>query len=710
MILGIDKWGIRPRLLLAFGAIAGLTVAATVTATVLLAGLGDALRTVARDSVPRAVISLELAAKADGLAALAPNLLAAVTPDQRQKRRAELDALRQGLGERLDALRVFPDGRQSVVAMADLAAKLTDRMIRMDAVVGNRQDIAAQRDQGVATAERALTAVRSVLMPAWEKVRSDIELASMNVGSDAAGTMKTLLLLTAQHVPFSQTLATLSDDSNQIFGILVRANLAPSLEAIADLRRDLTVVTERLAERIDIADNMLPTPGLRAAIETLAELGKTPGNLASLREADLRALADGRQALTDTRDVAASLGKQVAGMVEAGQTAIRNSTDNSERRIAMGQATMAGLMAVSIVATILIAWLYIGRGLVARVVALDGTMRRLADGDLAAQVAPSRQQDEIARMAATVSVFRDNMLRTEQLTAAQAAEQAIKEQRAERLDGLTHGFEDRVGGLVGLVASAAAQLQTTARSMTGTASETTQQAANVAMAAEEASVNVQTVASAAEELAASIGEISRQVAQSAKVAGKAVEDAKRTDTVVRALAEGAQKIGEVVSLISNIASQTNLLALNATIEAARAGDAGKGFAVVASEVKSLATQTAKATEDIGRQIAQVQASTAEAVASIQAIGATIGEVSHISATIAAAVEEQGAATQEIARNVQRASAGTLAVTTNIAGVGAGANNTGAAATEVLGAAGALSRQAEELHSAVSQFIREVKAA
>jgi methyl-accepting chemotaxis protein len=176
------------------------------------------------------------------------------------------------------------------------------------------------------------------------------------------------------------------------------------------------------------------------------------------------------------------------------------------------------------------------------------------------------------------------------------------------------------------------------------------------------------------------------------------------------LSEGAHAIGEVVGLISNIAAQTNLLALNATIEAARAGDAGKGFAVVASEVKSLASQTARATEDIGRQIAQIQGSTLDAVTSIQSIGATIGEVSEIAATIAAAVEEQGAATQEIARNVQQASAGTLAVTTNIAGVGQGANDTGAAAAEVLDAASALSRQAEQLNGVVASFIRDVKAA
>jgi methyl-accepting chemotaxis protein len=280
----------------------------------------------------------------------------------------------------------------------------------------------------------------------------------------------------------------------------------------------------------------------------------------------------------------------------------------------------------------------------------------------------------------------------------------------QNIENLTQTFGEKVGHMVGLVSSAATQLQATAESMTGTAERTMRQAANVTSAAEEASVNVQTVASASEELASSISEISRQVAQSAKIAGKAADDAKHTDSVVRALAEGARSIGEVVGLISNIAGQTNLLALNATIEAARAGDAGKGFAVVASEVKSLATQTAKATDQIGQQIAQIQAATNEAVIAIQGISSTIAEVNEIAAAIAAAVEEQGAATQEIARNIQQASAGTQDVTSNIAGVNQGASTTGAAAGEVLTAAGELSRQAEHLNGEVGRFIAEVKAA
>jgi methyl-accepting chemotaxis protein len=353
---------------------------------------------------------------------------------------------------------------------------------------------------------------------------------------------------------------------------------------------------------------------------------------------------------------------------------------------------------------------FIARSILRPLMGMTAAMARLATGDHAIEIPARGSTDEIGDMARAVEVFKQNGIEAARSTAVQEAERTAKEQRVVRLDALTRAFEIKAGELVGQVSAAATELQATAQSMTGTAGQTTDQATNVAAAAEEASVNVQTVATAAEELSSSIREISRQVAQSAAVASKAREDAKRTDDVVQALAQGAQKIGEIVSLISSIAGQTNLLALNATIEAARAGDAGKGFAVVASEVKSLATQTAKATEDIARQIAQIQTATKDAVESIQGIGKTIGEISEIAGAIAAAVEEQGSATQEIARNVQQAAAGTQEVSSNIIGVSQGANETGAAASQVLGASGELSRQAEQLRSEVGVYIAGVKAA
>ncbi len=273
---------------------------------------------------------------------------------------------------------------------------------------------------------------------------------------------------------------------------------------------------------------------------------------------------------------------------------------------------------------------------------------------------------------------------------------------------MADNFESNVKTVVESVASASTEMEMSARTLSATAEEASSQSTAVAAASEEASTNVQTVAAAAEQLAQSVEEVGRQVQQSSTIASNAVSEAQKTNEEVEGLATAAEKIGEVVGLINDIASQTNLLALNATIEAARAGDAGKGFAVVATEVKSLADQTATATEDISSQISAIQNATENAVKAIKGISGTIGELSEISSAIASAVEEQSAATREIAQSVEQAAAGTADVSQNITGVTSGAQQTGDASAQVLEAASELSKQAETLRSQVDGFLVEVR--
>jgi methyl-accepting chemotaxis protein len=363
---------------------------------------------------------------------------------------------------------------------------------------------------------------------------------------------------------------------------------------------------------------------------------------------------------------------------------------------------LAGLIAAVIISTI---------GITRPLDGLVSVLQRMAQGDVDAEIKEAARRDEIGAVGKAVEGIKAMVARkaAEEAEVRRAAEEAAAAARKRTMLELADGFERAVGGIVGLVSSSATELQATAQTMTASATETASQSTTVAAAAEQAAANVQTVA-AAEELGSSVQEIGRQVLGSANLAQAAVGEADETQHLVQALSQAAARIGDMVGLISNIAGQTNLLALNATIEAARAGDAGRGFAVVASEVKELAAQTAKATEEISQQIGQIQGVTGQAVSAIEGITGRIREIDSVATSIAAAVEEQGAATQEIVRNVAQAATGTNEVTTNITGVAQASEQTGSAASQVLDAAGELSRQSEHLGAEVSRFLTTVRAA
>ncbi len=352
----------------------------------------------------------------------------------------------------------------------------------------------------------------------------------------------------------------------------------------------------------------------------------------------------------------------------------------------------------------------ITKGISTPIQGMAGAMQRLAEGEKTIEVPAVDRNDEIGEMAQSVQVFKDNMIKADELAAEQEKERAAREERARTVENLANDFDSNVGSVIKAVSTSAGQMRTTADTMTQVATDASGRSTTAASAAEQATANVQTVATAAEELSSSINEISRQVNESTSIAGEAVQQADRTNTLIGGLSEAAQSIGDVVGMINDIASQTNLLALNATIEAARAGEAGKGFAVVASEVKNLATQTAKATDEISTQITSMQDATGDAVSAIGGISDTIGKISEITTSISAAVEEQGAATGEISRNVAEAARGTEEVSSNMGSIVEAANQAGSTSSEVVGATEDLTGQFDELNKVVEKFLTGVRAA
>jgi methyl-accepting chemotaxis protein len=415
------------------------------------------------------------------------------------------------------------------------------------------------------------------------------------------------------------------------------------------------------------------------------------------------------------------LGKEMpslAATIASDTTSIRETATDEEQKLEhqamdLMQSTEAQMMWASlggVVVGLVLAWL-IGRGISTPIRAIAEVLLALANGNKSVEVPYADRGDEVGENARAAQIFKENLIRIEKMEAEQKeVEKRSADQRKADMRRMADEFQKAVGSIVDTVSSASSQLESAATSLTGTAASTQELSGAVAAASEQTSANVQGVAAASEQLSSTVTEISRQVQESSDIAGSAVQQAGKTNASVNELSLSAERIGDVIGLINTIASQTNLLALNATIEAARAGDAGKGFAVVAQEVKALAAQTAKATSEIGAQIAGMQTATQDAVGAIAEITNTINKMSEISGAIAAAVEQQGATTKEISRNVTEAAKGTSEVASNITAVSRGAGETGSASSQVLTSAKALSSESQRLKNEVEKFLATVRAA
>ena len=515
----------------------------------------------------------------------------------------------------------------------------------------------------------------------------------------------------------------------------VRDNWLPSVDALGELKAIVSreriraarvMATEDPAQRAAaMNDTAEAARGVQNAIKTYEPLvsSREERELFEKIQAAYRTYSDQfRPLLTKQNDPAAmtafntqsaTMFRTTFGLIEQASALNRAGAAKAGEEAEAAydwalKASLGTLFLAAVLSGACVIWLT--RNVAGGIGNLSASMLRLSRRDYGFELAEATRADEIGEMARAVATCRDGLREADALAAAQAAEERAKAARVSQVDELLREFEADTTSVLRGVASAAVELDATAGELAGTARDGVERATSVAAASEQASANVQTVAASTEELAASIAEISRQVTGSAEVARRAAEDARATDSAVHGLSDAARGIGDVVRLINDIAGQTNLLALNATIEAARAGEAGRGFAVVASEVKTLAAQTAKATEQIGSQISAMQGETERAVAAIGGIVQTIEQINSITAQVAAAAEEQAAATREIGRAVAEAAAGTQEVSRHTGSVTAGAEQTGAASEQLRAASGELSRQAEQLRGRFDRFLGEIRAA
>lgn len=421
-------------------------------------------------------------------------------------------------------------------------------------------------------------------------------------------------------------------------------------------------------------------------------------------------LASARTSAADADNVQDVLNtKLVQGLVgfEAFTTSSARQAQNDE---ILGIKLLISLTVAALVVGVMSA-VIITRSIVPPVAGLTDAMRRLADDDTEVEIKYASNRDEIGAMARALEIFKANALEIKRLNADKAvAEREQREERARLLAEVSDQIQQSIGGIAQRMASASEQVQSAARSLSSVSEQTSLQSNSVASASNQTSTNVQTVASAADELSASVQEISRQIAKSTEVTRNAVQKVEQANEEVTVLENAADEVTLVIDLINDIAGQTNLLALNATIEASRAGEAGKGFAVVATEVKSLASQTARATNDIAGQIQAMQAATKNAVRAIQAIGQVMSEIDEVSNGIAAAIEEQGAATQEIARNVEEAASGAHKVNDDIKQVAQAAEENKLNATDLLSASETMHGDSANLKDHVSDLVNRLRAA
>jgi methyl-accepting chemotaxis protein len=696
------RWGVRGSLFAAFAVIAGMAIVISVGAGMVLRHLGGTMVDLSGRDIPRLAASLQLSAQSASLASQGPGLLASQSEDALNERAKKMQETQQLTQQKLGEIIELGADKMVITALGETVKSIDEATKSLVAAARERLAAAAQHDKqydALRSAQAAFVAAAGpVMLDAQAQINAILGSADLSV-DDATQAARTV-----------EQLGNVVASGNLLAADMTAALSANSSGALEAVEKEFKAAKARVQSNLDLLPKNSGTKPLAEAAAKLLALGEGKAGVFKLRQKELDADDYGQIVLDEARKLNVGLGISVQQLVDGVQSETNASTWQARQEISYATMVMLALGLATLIGSALFVWRYVGGNILRRIGSLQRSMQLLSDGDLETEIYQSHQNDEIASMANALQVFRESMIEGRELSADQDKDRIAKAERASRMEARIAEFEQTVRAALDNLQNSANSMQTTAQSMSATADQSSGLVSAVASAAEETSVNVQTVSSGTEELSSSIAEIGRQVVTSAEIARKAVDEAGQTDATVQGLADNASRISVVVDLIQVIASQTNLLALNATIEAARAGEAGRGFAVVASEVKSLANQTAKATDEIRAQIASMQQVTTSTVDAIRNIGKIIGEINDVTTAIAAAVEEQGAATREIARSIQHAAGGTSEVSSNIVGVSSASAKAGAAASEVLGASEALRHEADKLRAEIDVFLTNIRAA
>jgi methyl-accepting chemotaxis protein len=664
-------FGVGGKLQAAFSMAAGLTAISTVVSLLCFSTVETGLRNFADRQMPIVANVIQLSAMSGEISAAAARLINARTPGDQKAIAGSIARERADLTETLRRLQQLDSDNPAVTKLLSLSQRLNANLTALEDIIAQRSELRAQ----IATQENALHQTHARLL---ERLA---QLPDSRAASEASAKAHLLASLIGEA-------STLHEPTE--------------FKRVQDLLK--TAANELRQSTAALADD-----DINKATAQMVPLGVGSYSIFARHAREIFVATQADATIDENVAIQRGMDETIADLVNAAQQGVEHSTAGLIQALGHGRVLLLIVALVSIIAAAALGAFYVQQRLVRRLISISDAMRRLAAGDVDTALPAIPGRDEMGDMSRSLQVLRAGELERRKLVERERAEQTTQRERVTSIDRIIEEFRGTVTSVVTTLAGHASAMQATAGGLSAIAGEADAQVRAVSLSSEATSNNVRTVADATEELGVSIREINAQAVQTRGVVNRAAEIAHSAHELGDQLSAGANRIGDVVKLIRDVAEQTNLLALNATIEAARAGQAGRGFAVVANEIKQLASQTAKATEDITAQIAAIQASTVKAVGVIGSINAVTDDVAHFTTAVAASVEQQNNAAQMITRNVQGAASGVKQLAGSMTQVTKAIGEVNRFAVEVLDAAHTLSAQTGTIDEAVDDFLRRVTA-